>query len=220
MASCGSGMLFFKCSLGSRNDINVLKTFSTVGRILAGAFILSLSYVVNSVERTLPHYLADGIYPNWASFVKNIKEGTRKKERKFVAAQEVVRKDGERDFGVLTARFQIIQSPAHLWYREDIESILKECIIMHKMKVEARRDGYGRGMATMQLAGDAREMLNNGNAFSWNSLEVTQKRHGGYIVSEMWAAMVSERKTRITSTKDNRSLHHDLIEHIWKRHGQ
>ncbi|XP_073120724.1 uncharacterized protein [Henckelia pumila] len=46
------------------------------------------------------YYLADGIYPCWASFVKTITRPLSQKHRTFARYQEGVRKDVERAFGV------------------------------------------------------------------------------------------------------------------------
>jgi hypothetical protein len=55
------------------------------------------------------YYLTDGIYPEWATRVKSIKEKNgvplTRKEAHFTKAQEADCKDIERDFGVLQARF-------------------------------------------------------------------------------------------------------------------
>jgi hypothetical protein len=51
------------------------------------------------------YYLAGGIYPNWSTFVKTIKTLTSLKAKYFATAQEAQRKDVERAFGVLKARF-------------------------------------------------------------------------------------------------------------------
>jgi hypothetical protein len=48
----------------------------------------------------------------------------------FAAAQESTRKDVERAFGVLQARFAIIRGPAHGWNCETLINIMKACIIM------------------------------------------------------------------------------------------
>lgn len=101
-------------SPGTLNDINILDRSRTVGKIIAGDFAPSIPYEVNGTERTLPYYLADGIYPDWALFAKTIKEGTSKKETEHASCQEAVRKDIERAFGVLVARFHILQRPSRL----------------------------------------------------------------------------------------------------------
>jgi hypothetical protein len=57
------------------------------------------------------YYLANGIYPSWGTFVKTIRRPKTKKEAEFAKAQEACRKDIERDFGALQARFAIVCGP-------------------------------------------------------------------------------------------------------------
>jgi hypothetical protein len=49
--------------------------------------------------------------------------------------QEAVRKDVERDFGVLQSRFAIVRGPARLW-EQTLSDIMIACIIIHNMIVE------------------------------------------------------------------------------------
>lgn len=48
----------------------------------------------------------------------------------------------ERAFGVLVARWNILERPSRFWYRKDIADVLIACIVMHNMVVEERRDHY------------------------------------------------------------------------------
>ncbi|GJY64457.1 hypothetical protein Tco_0879927 [Tanacetum coccineum] len=57
-------------------------------------------YVVNGVH-IVWYYLADGIYPEWASFVKSFTVATDLKHTYFKQHQESARKDVETCFGVL-----------------------------------------------------------------------------------------------------------------------
>jgi hypothetical protein len=47
------------------------------------------------------YYLADGIYPEWATIVKSITRPQNDKDRMYAQRQELARKDVERAFGVL-----------------------------------------------------------------------------------------------------------------------
>lgn len=219
-AICDAELWIWHCffgSPGSLNDINVLDHSTTIERILAGHFPPHIQYKVNGVERTLPYYLADGIYPAWAIFVKTIQEGSTNKEKEFATAQEAVRKEIERAFGVLVARFHILQRPSRLWHRSDIATVMKACIIIHNMVVEARRDNYNSGMASLTMHDEARAMFGN-VSFEWQSRSAMEEL-GSVITEGMWCAAVNRREMRITSAVDHMSLKHDLIEHIWRRRG-
>jgi hypothetical protein len=79
------------------------------------------------------YYLADDIYPSWATFVKTIPEPQGNKKKYFAKAQEACRKDVERAFGVLQSRFAIVRGPARLWDEDTHHDITMACIIMHNM---------------------------------------------------------------------------------------
>jgi hypothetical protein len=82
------------------------------------------------------YYLADGIYPSWATFVKTIPEPRGNKKKYFAKAQEACRKDVEHVFGVLQSRFAIVHESAHLWDEDSLGNIMMPCIIMHNTIVE------------------------------------------------------------------------------------
>lgn len=76
-------MARFFGSPGSLNDINLLYYSPTIRREISGVFHPSIRYEINGVKRTIPYYLADGIYPDWVIFVKSIREGLSRKEKAF-----------------------------------------------------------------------------------------------------------------------------------------
>lgn len=80
----------------------------------------------------------DGIYPRWTRFVRGFKEPITDKEKLFTEWQEGARKDIERAFGVLQAKWQWITRPILLHQTNDIALRVGTCIILHNMCVADR----------------------------------------------------------------------------------
>jgi hypothetical protein len=55
------------------------------------------------------------------------------KRSHFVKYQEAARKDVERCFGVLQARFAIVRNPASQWSMDFITDIMFSCCTLHNM---------------------------------------------------------------------------------------
>ncbi|XP_047320429.1 uncharacterized protein LOC124924432 [Impatiens glandulifera] len=124
---------------GSHNDINVLERSHVFSEITRGKGP-SVNYSINGHDYNLGYYLADGIYPPWATFVKAITLPMNRKTKYFTTAQESFRKDVERAFGVLQARFAIVRGPARFYDCATLKKIMLACIIMHNMIVEDERE--------------------------------------------------------------------------------
>nr|XP_034569929.1 putative nuclease HARBI1 [Setaria viridis] len=124
---------------GSHNDINVLHRSSLFARVAEGQ-APKVNYTINNNEYTMGYYLADGIYPSWATIVKSIPDPQGNKKKYFATAQEACRKDVERAFGVLQSRFAIVRGPARFWDEATLRQIMRACVIMHNMIVEDERD--------------------------------------------------------------------------------
>ena len=120
---------------GSLNDINVLQRSHLFAR-LARDDAPACNYIVNGHAYDMGYYLADGIYPSWSTFVKTIPNPQGKKQAHFAACQEACRKDIERAFGVLQARFAIVRGPARFWDKETLSNIMTACVILHNMIIE------------------------------------------------------------------------------------
>ncbi|XP_057779627.1 uncharacterized protein LOC130998214 [Salvia miltiorrhiza] len=89
---------------GSNNDINVLHQSTLFNDILAG-HEAAVHFLANNSHHTRGYYLTDGIYPDWPVFVKSFRFPNDEKKRRFKVMQEAARKDVERAFGVLQARW-------------------------------------------------------------------------------------------------------------------
>ncbi|XP_024008043.1 uncharacterized protein LOC112084025 [Eutrema salsugineum] len=126
---------------GTLNDINVLDRSPVFDDIINGQ-APRVNFFVNGTEYNLAYYLTDGIYPKWAAFVQSIPKPQGPKACLFAERQESARKDVERAFGVLQARFAIVKNPAFFWDKEKLGKIMRACIILHNMIVEDEREGY------------------------------------------------------------------------------
>ncbi|XP_047315282.1 uncharacterized protein LOC124919157 [Impatiens glandulifera] len=124
---------------GSHNDINVLERSHVFSEITSGEGY-PVDYSINGHNYNMWYYLADGIYPPWATFVKSIPLPMNRKTKHFTAAQESARKDVERAFSVLQARFAIVRGPARYFDRDTLNKIMMACIIMHNIIVEDERE--------------------------------------------------------------------------------
>ncbi|CAL2246591.1 unnamed protein product [Prunus armeniaca] len=104
---------------GFQNDLNVLDQSPVFNDVLRGE-APNITYEVNNTVYQNGYYLADGIYPRWTTFG--------------------YRKDVERCFGILQARWAIIRGAARLFDEEVLRSIIMTCIFLHNMIVEDEYD--------------------------------------------------------------------------------
>ncbi|XP_020196834.1 uncharacterized protein [Aegilops tauschii subsp. strangulata] len=135
---------------GSHNDINVLQR-SPVFRRLCNGESPSCNYTINGRDYNMGYYLADGIYPQWAGFVKTIAEPRGNKQSHFATMQEAARKDVERAFGVLQARWEIVRSAAMMWESETLWQLMTCCVILHNMIAEDEGDGMHQNLRNQQV---------------------------------------------------------------------
>ena len=101
-----------------------------------------MKYVINRTDYHLAYYLTYGIYPKWATLIQSILLPQGDKDSLFAPSQEAWRKDVEHAFGVLQARFAIVNNQALIWDKENIGMIMRASIIHHNMILEDEQDGY------------------------------------------------------------------------------
>ncbi|XP_013617368.1 PREDICTED: putative nuclease HARBI1 [Brassica oleracea var. oleracea] len=152
---------------GTLNDINVLDRSPIFDDILQGR-APRVEFIVNGHKYHRAYYLTDGIYPKWPTFIQSISIPQGPKAELFAERQEAARKDVERAFGVLQARFAIVRNPALLWDKEKISNIIRACIILHNMIVEDERDGYTQFDTSIFVEGETNRSPEVDFSFSTN----------------------------------------------------
>jgi hypothetical protein len=120
---------------GSYNDINVLHRSPIFSSTLREENT-PVTFTVNGHTYNTGYYLADDIYPNWAPFVKSVRNPIDEKTSYFSKMQESAQKDIEQTIGVLQARFAVVHGPAYGWDKTQVSNIMTTCIILHNMIVE------------------------------------------------------------------------------------
>ncbi|CAM8996354.1 unnamed protein product [Rhodiola kirilowii] len=187
---------------GSNNDINVLDRSPNFDDILEGR-APEVNDSINGNNYDMGYYLADGIYPELATFVKTIPRPQWEKRKLFAKYQEGQRKDVERAFGVLQSRFAIIRGPARFWDKRDLARIMRACIILHNMIVEDERNTYATPFGPLPSYDDISDGLSQPNLG-----EEPFAPYENYIQSNI----------RIRDKPKHRQLQADLVEHISQFH--
>ncbi|XP_033140897.1 putative nuclease HARBI1 [Brassica rapa] len=190
---------------GTLNDINVLDRSPVFDDVIQGQ-APQVTYYVNGREYRMGYYLTDGIYPKWSTFIQSIPLPQSPQAVLFAQQQEAARKDVERAFGVLQARFAIVKNPALFWDKAKIGKIMRACIILHNMIVEDERDGYSLFNVT-----EFQEAEDNGSSH----VDLSYSTNMPSNISNMMDA-----RRRIRDRQLHQQLKDDLVEHIWQKFGQ
>jgi hypothetical protein len=188
---------------GSNNDINVLNQSTIFIEELKGQ-TPRVQYMVNGNQHNIGYYLADGIYPDWAVFVKSISMPNSDKDKLYAQEQEGARKDIEWAFGVLRRRFCILKQPTRLYDRNQLHNVVLACIILHNMIVEDEKED------------DLEENLDLNEDPSTVIVEEPEFSPDQYITFER----VLEKDSDIRDRSAHHRLKKDLVEHIWNKFGR
>lgn len=124
---------------GCNNDITVLEASPLLSKISTGTYPLAVEFDVGTERVNKPYWLCDGIYPKYPCFLHSILNPVGDDESYFAGRQEGRRKDIERAFGVLQAKWHILAVPSRLWKTEDMRMIIYCCVILHNIVVEELR---------------------------------------------------------------------------------
>ena len=143
------------------------------------------------------YLLADGIYPDLLIFLKTLSDPQTAKHKLFAKNQESFRKDIERCFGVLFARFHILANPSLQWSSDMMKLIWKCCIILHNMIIE-----------------DEEELDDLEDAENVWGINV-DRQHSPILSYEKFKQYSNDLRDKDQNVK----LRDDIIEHMWSRQG-
>jgi hypothetical protein len=155
-----------------------------------------VSFTVNGHEYHMRHYIADGIYPSWAVFVKGVHIPQQEKNQLFSMKQASVRKDVKRAFDLLKKRFSILAIPGRSYSQRTLDLIMRACIILHNMIIDDERDGvYDENYHTVTFV------------------------IAPPITYEAPASLTTilQRETHLTSRLIFLNIQSDLIEYVWNK---
>eukprot|EP00918_Siedleckia_nematoides_P002428 GHVU01005576.1.p1 GENE.GHVU01005576.1~~GHVU01005576.1.p1 ORF type:complete len:440 (+),score=48.73 GHVU01005576.1:219-1538(+) len=216
-AVVGYDLWFWHASFGypgSLNDLNILDRSPLFDELLEGR-APKVSYELNGSRYSTAYFLADGIYPDWPVFMKTIAQPTGLKHQHYALRQEATRKSVERGFGVVQARFRVIQQPFRQWSLDAMRAILRCCLILHNMVVEDEREIYGNDMYDY-LFEEERTGAQVTERLGLPYVNVTRPPPGERVTSV--DALVCNLECMKRQSEHNR-LKQDLIEHLWGIHG-
>ncbi|KAM2409482.1 hypothetical protein TB2_027650 [Malus domestica] len=194
---------------GAQNDLNVLAQSPVFNDVLQGK-APKVTYVVNRRKYDGAYYLADGIYPQWETFVKTVPCPRSAKEKHFASCQEGCRKDVERCFGILQARWAIVMGAARMFDIESLRSIMMMCVILHNMIVEDEFD-YD---AVDEYEPDT---MNNSRTRIYCAHDATEEpvQHELFERDGRYNERVIQRYTALQRSSMHNDRQIDLIEHQW-----
>ena len=196
---------------GAQNDLNVLAQSPVFNDVLQGK-APKVTYVVNGRRYEGAYYLADGIYPRWETFVKTVPRPRSAKEKHFASCQEGCRKDVERCFGILQARWAIVRGAARMFDVESLRSIMMTCVILHNMIVEDEFD-YD---AVDEYEPES-DTMNNSRTQIYCAHDATEEpvQHEPLERDGRYNERVIQRYTALQRSSMHNDRQIDLIEHQW-----
>jgi hypothetical protein len=197
----------WRCSF--LNDLIVLEKSSIVGAMIEGKLSLRIDpHEINGTVRDWMYFLIDGIYPNWAIFVKTFSCPTEVKKKKFAVRQEKIRMDIENAFGIAVSSFHALEHPICQWCIEDMHDLVHCCCILHNVIVVHRCGDVGDSEATEEDNDDQK----GGFALFGRDQVAAAEAHTDGV--DLFAARMSAFDMRMQSQTEHFCLRNDLVEHI------
>jgi Plant transposon protein len=121
-------------------------------------------------------------------------------QKHFVTAQEAKRKDIERAFGILQARFHVLTSGCRLWDRRAMDTVIRTCVILHNLVIDYEREHNLDG-----------NYINDMNYVPLHNMEVVPRNpNQNHVDREM---MIDD----MQNIEHHNLLQHDLMVERWEQ---
>jgi hypothetical protein len=122
--------------------------------------------------------------------------------------QEATRKDVERAFGVLQARWHIISRPSRLWTSNRVAIIMKTCVILHNMIIA------DEGSPSPDLSPQDIACPPGGTPEDYSSSNFVLPE-----ISRFSGGVQGYNAIQLKAITEHHLLRKDLIEHLWNMKG-
>ena len=167
----------------------------------------------------------DAIYPRWDIFLRPNGEASNKKEERMNDVQKSARKDVERMFGCIQARFQIMKSRIFEWNDTEIIKFGHVCVILHNILVAFRIEGELEDETDDNgnlLGGEGviAEFAGIGTSTESDFSSTPESHHGN---NEEWASWIDTLlgiDNSIRNVHEYNKLCGALTDHIWNATGK
>ena len=201
---------------GSLNDINIMGRTDTQRKYMHSAAI-DVKFKLASQEFTGAYFLADGIYPDYPYLMKTIPEPVNRKQKLFAQTQEGVRKDVERAFGRLHAKWHILKVAGRSHKLKYLKNIWLACIILHNMTLRDQQSAVlERTEERVSVAAAAVDIAVEDESGVLGECETL--RDEAFFASHSYEGILGKRK-HMENIGICHLMQQALVEHVWLKFG-
>ena len=120
---------------GSLNDLNIMARTDLQTKFMH-SIAFDHPFILACHRQKGAYLLADGIYPAWTNLMRTIPMPVGENQKVFAKAHESVKKDVERAFGRLHAKWHVLKYRAMAQKACHLNDIWLCCIILHNMTLK------------------------------------------------------------------------------------
>ena len=224
-AIAGHDMYIFQAFVGlpgCLNDINIhARTDAT--RRYSDSFAIDKKFKLANQDFTGAYFLADGIYPKHPYLMKTIPEPATQEDKLFAKVQEGARKDVERAFGRLHAKWHILKIAGRSHSLVHLKNIWLTCIILHNITLRDQQTvalEKKEGRAAVRAATRATAQASPPVVSQPGDLgECEPMRDASYFYAHSYEGILGKRK-RMENVGVCQRMQKALVDHVWLKFGK